>query len=120
MKNNLSKSNLPDKLRSHVVYEFVCPEGECNSSRNSYIGMTNCTLSERMGGHRYKGSIFDHFRRVHRRSPNLDELINSSNILYFCDNRRNLPVFEALLIRKFKPKLNENSRDFSCLKLNIN
>ena len=119
MKNNLSKVNLLDKHRSHVVYEFVCSKGECSSSKISYIGMTNCTLSERMGGHRYQGSIFDHFRRVHGQSPTIDELVNSSKILYFCDNRRNLPVFEALLIRKLKPNLNNNIRDFSCLKLSI-
>ena len=119
MNNNLSKIALPDRDRSHVVYEFNCSEGECSSSNNSYIGMTNCSLSERLGAHRYKGSIFEHYRRVHNKSPNVADLINSSNILYFCDNRKNLPVYEALFIKKCKPTLNENTRDFSCLKLNI-
>ena len=81
--------------------------------------MTNCSLSERLGAHRYKGSNFDHFRRAHNKSPNIADLINSSKILYFCDNRKNLPVYEALFIKKRKPTLNENTRDFSCLKLNI-
>ena len=81
--------------------------------------MTNCTLSERMSGHRYKGSIFDHFRRVHNIQPTVEELVYSSKIIYFCDNRKNLPIFEALLIKKYKPSLNENTRDFNCLKLNI-
>ena len=119
MKNNLSKDALSDDSRSHVVYEFVCPVGDCSSSKTSYIGMTNCTLSERMSGHRYKGSIFDHFRRVHNIQPTVEELVNSSKIIYYCDNRKNLPIFEALLIKKYKPSLNENTRDFSCLKLNI-
>ena len=119
MNNNLSKIALPDRDRSHVVYEFNCSEGECSSSNNSYIGMTNCSLSERLGAHRYKGSIFEHYRRVHNKSPNVADLINSSKILYFCDNRKNLPVYEALFIKKYKPTLNENTRDFSCLKLNI-
>ena len=38
MQNNLSNSKLPDKLRSHIVYEFTCSVGECVSSNNSYIG----------------------------------------------------------------------------------
>ena len=99
MKNNLSNTLLSDNLRSHVVYEFVCPVGVCSSSKTSYIGMTNCTLSERMSGHRYKGAIFDHFRRVHNTQPTVDELVNSSKIIYFCDNRKNLLIFEALLIK---------------------
>ena len=119
MQNNLSKTKLPDRLRSHIVYEFMCSEGECCSLRNSYIGLTNCTLTERMSGHRYKGSIFDHFRCVHDRPPSLNELLNSSKILYFCDKRMHLPVYEALFIKKHRPNLNENTRDFNCLKLNI-
>ena len=119
MQNNLSKTNLPDRLRSHVVYEFSCSEGDCISSNNSYIGMTNCSLMERMSQHRYKGSIFSHYRSAHNKSPTLDSLLSSCKILYFCDNRRFLPVFEALFIKKCKPNLNSNICDFACLKLNI-
>ena len=119
MQNNLSMVKLPDKQRSHIVYQFVCSVGDCSSSNNSYIGLTNCSLLERMNGHKYKGSIFEHFRRVHNKSPTVAELVNSSKILYFCDNRRYLPVYEALFIKKLKPNLNENLRDFNCLKLNI-
>ena len=119
MQNNLSNVKLPDKQRSHIVYQFVCSVGDCSSSNNSYIGLTNCTLLERLNGHKYKGSIFEHFRRIHNKSPTVAELVNSSKILYFCDNRRYLPVYEALFIKKLKPNLNENLRDFSCLKLNI-
>ena len=119
MQNNLSQSKLPDKLRSHIVYEFTCPVGDCASSNNSYIGMTNCSLMERMVQHKYKGSIFSHFRSVHNMSPSVENLINACKILYFCDNRRHLPVFEALFIKKLKPNLNGNTRDFNCLTLNI-
>ena len=120
MQNNLGKANLPDKDRSHVIYEFVCPEGDCSSSKISYIGLTNCKLSERMRGHRYKGSIFEHYVTAHNKQPAVDELLNSSKILYFCDNHRDLPVFEALFIQKSKPNLNDKTGNFSCLKLNIN
>ena len=119
MQNNLSKSALPDGDRRHVIYEFNCPERACSSSKKSYIGLTNCTLRERLRGHKYKGSIFEHFRRVHNKSPILEDLLDSTKILYFCDNRKDLSVFEALFIKKCKPILNENTRDFTCLKLNI-
>ena len=119
MKNNLSKTNLPDRHRSHIVYEFICSEGECSSFKNSYIGMTNLKLSEKLNSHRYNGSILKHYRLAHLKDPSLEELINSTKILYYCDNRRNLPVHEALFIRNYKPNLNENTRDFTCLKLNI-
>ena len=73
-----------------------------------------------MRGHKYSGSIKRHLENIHNiNSPDLDMLLNSTKILYFCDNRRNLPVFEALFIKKFKPTLNENTRDFDCLRLNI-
>ena len=119
MNNNLSKTVHPDKDRSHVVYEFICPEVACSSSKNSYIGMTNCKLSERLGKHRHDGSIRKHFKDVHKKYPTLEVLLNSTKILYFCDDRKYLPVYEALLIKKYKPNLNENVRDFTCLKLNI-
>ena len=119
MQNNMSKSALPDGDRSHVIYEFSCPERACSSSKISYIGLTNCTLRERLRGHKYKGSIFEHFRRIHNKSPILEDLLSSTKILYFCDNRKDLSVFEALFIKKWKPTLNENTRDFTCLKLHI-
>ena len=119
MQNNLSKTQLPDRLRSHVVYEFQCVEGDCISSKNSYIGMTNCSLLERMGKHRHSGSILAHYDSVHNSVPTIESLINSTKILYYCDNRRLLPVFEALFIKKYKPNLNVNLRDFRCLNLNI-
>ena len=121
MKNNLSDSGTLAQDRSHLVYEFVCNEGECMSStpKNSYIGLTTTTLKERLSAHRYRGSIFEHYRRVHSRNPQLEKLLESTKILYFSSDKFKLPIFEALHIRKFKPNLNENLLDFRCLKLNI-
>ena len=118
MQNNLSQTQLPDRRRSHVVYEFNCVEGDCVSSKNSYIGMTNCSLLERMGKHRHSGSILAHYKSVHNKVPTIESLINSSKILYYCDNQRFLPVFEALFIKKYEPNLNANLCDFICLNLN--
>ena len=119
MKNNLSGSIPLHSEKSHVVYEFVCPERECMSLNNSYIGLTTCTLKERFTGHKYKGAIFAYYHRKHACRPELDNLLSATKILYNCDNRFELPIYEALFIRKKKPNLNENILDFTCLKLNI-
>ena len=117
-KNNVSSGNLPDESRSHIVYEFKCNEGECQSLENSYIGMTHCTLKERLTGHRYQGSIFEHFRLSHSHSPEVKNLLENTKILYSPDDPRYLAIFEALHIKKLKPTLNRD-HDFRCLKLNI-
>ena len=87
--------------------------------KNEYIGLTTMTLKERMGAHRYKGAIFDHFRVKHGVSPTLEQLLGSTEIIYYENDAFQLRVFEALHIKKFQPSLNENKNDFSCLKLNI-
>ena len=81
----MSDTEVPSKDRSHLVYEFQCNEGECMSAniKSSYIGLTSTTLKERLSAHRYRGAIFEHYRRVHSRSPTLDELLQSTKIVYF-------------------------------------
>ena len=118
-KNDLS-ANVPSKeQKSHLIYEFKCQEGECKSQNSSYIGMTSCTLRERMVGHKYKGSIFKHYWYAHHRNPELEELISNSKILYQPEDTKKLAIFEAIFIRENKPTLNENVTDFTCLSLNI-
>ena len=117
-KNNLSSVKLPDGERSHIIYEFRCNEGGCQPLNNTYIGMTHCTLKERLTGHRYQGSIFEHFRLAHSQSPNVNNLLKQTKILYSPDDQRYLAIFEALHIKKLKPTLNRDY-DFRCLKLNI-
>ena len=77
------------------------------------------TLKERLSAHRYRGSIFEHYRRIHQCNPFLDDLIKSTKIIYYENDPYQLAVFEALHIRKMKPNLNENINDFYCLKLNL-
>ena len=81
--------------------------------------MTSCKLKERFQHHKTKGSIFAHFRTVHSRNPNLEELLSSTKVIYVPDNPLRIDVFEALFIRERKPELHENKRDFTCLKLGI-
>ena len=119
IRNNPTKGIIPIHQKSHLVYQYVCNLGECRSLNNSYIGLTNCTLEDRLKQHRYKGSIFSHIVTSHGGRPLIDNLLQSTKILYMCDDRRKLPIFEALFIRKLKPTLNENINDFECLSLDI-
>ena len=118
-KNNLAQKQIPSNERSHLVYEFKCQEGECITLNNSYIGMTHCKLRERFEYHKNRGSIFAHFHQAHNRNPTLDELLASTKVIYVPDNPLRVDVFEALFIRERKPELNENKRNFACLKLEI-
>ena len=120
IKNNLSNSSVPHADKSHLVYEFTCPERECQSLNQSYIGLTSCTIRERFINHRNKGSIFAHYFKKHGgQKPDIDRMVAATKVLYHCENRNNLHIFEALFIRKFRPTLNENTSDFTCLSLNI-
>ena len=77
------------------------------------------TLKKRMSAHRYQGSIFKHLHNIHGVRPNINNLLESTEILYHEGDQFQLHVYEALHIRKFRPTLNENNDDFTCLKLNI-
>ena len=88
-------------------------------NKNSYIGLTTTTLKKRMGAHRYQGSIFKHFRLKHGISPSVGNLLESTEILYYESDPLQLHIYEALHIRKYTPSLNENTRDFTCIKLDI-
>ena len=106
MQNMLTKSQVPDSERSHLVYEFKCQEGRCSALNNSYIGMTSCTLKSRLSKHKYQGAIFSHFYTTHGKNPDVDTLLRCTTILYSCDHPILLPIMEALFIRKNKPNMN--------------
>ena len=124
MKNNLNSSETPHYMKSHLVYRFTCNKGECLSlpNKNEYIGMTTCTLRERLNKHRFQGGILKHFVREHdgaTNPPEIEELINFTEILYYENNPTLLHIFEALYIKNLRPNLNNIGEDFHCLKLNM-
>ena len=114
--NNLCNPirNVPHDQKSVVVYEFTCNLGECNSltPKNSYIGLTTCTLKERFRHHRYQGSIFKHLRDVHDHVPTGDDLCRATKILYTSQNKYDLNLYEALFIRKYRPKIERKIGEF--------
>ena len=119
MKNNLSENRISHGDRSHVIYEFTCSLGECMSTKNSYIGMTKCTLRERLSKHKQRGSIYNHLFTKHGCQLETNDLLDNTKILYSCKSGENIFTYEALHIKKLKPTLNTISNGFSCLKLDM-
>ena len=84
----MTNSSVSHADKSHLVYEFTCPERECQSLNQSYIGLTSCTIRERFINHRNKGSIFAHYFKKHGgQKPDVDRMVAATKVLYHCDNR---------------------------------
>ena len=101
------KSRVPRSLCSNVVYKFVCP---CDADI-SYIGMTSRHLSTRVSEHLSFGSstlsaIKEHIMDCTTCS-NSTQLSKSFEVLRQCRTEFETKIYEALFIKKFKPKLNK-------------
>ena len=101
---NLLLHNNPSKNKNkvamtHLVYEFSCPLGICNSHINNstYIGHTTTSLSRRLTLHKTnKSSIIKHLD-THSTSKNLHRkiLVENTRILYINHDIRRLQITEA-------------------------
>ena len=89
---------------SHVVYQYLCPKDECNFVK--YVGYTTCSLSKRFYTHVQSGSIRAHNNIKHNSKPLTKELIKSTTILYRSQNKTDLTIAEAILIKQMHPALN--------------
>ena len=97
----------------HVVYQYTCTLGECNSSQ-SYIGYTESTLTERIRNHGQHGSIIRHLREHHSiQRQKTTELLKNVKVIGRASTKQELLLLEALLIQQEKPSLNqqEEGRD---------
>ena len=97
----------------HVVYQYTCTLGECNSSQ-SYIGYTESTLTERIRNHGQHGSIIRHLREYHNiQRQKTTELLKNVKVIGRASTKQELLLLEALLIQQEKPSLNqqEEGRD---------
>ena len=117
--SNLIMSNsekVGSKLKhANVVYKFKCPNVDCRLRNMSYIGMTTTTLSRRITMHLQDGAIKQHFDNVHPREITRKILTENTEIMTVCNDRRRLPILEALYIREYSPALNKQVK--SCLML---
>ena len=94
------------ETRTNIVYKFICPERNCESSETSYIGLTRTTLRRRMQYHRNQGAIFQHYTEKHDKRPTVKELLESTDIIGQESTTRRLMIAEAVSIKLQKPTLN--------------
>ena len=103
------KSRTQKPLCSNVVYKFTC---SCDMNL-TYIGMTTRHLGKRVEEHldfKQKddsSAILDHLRNCHEcHKTNKQKNLNNFEIIRTCRSEYETKIHEALLIRKFQPKLN--------------
>ena len=98
----------PTNLRSNVVYQFQCPEDNCQAS---YIGYTTNSLMTRCKQHRYcPSNIKSHYFFDHQNSPvpATDLLINLLKIIFSSNKVIDLKIAESLAIKNNRPIINVN------------
>ena len=101
IKNNLHQ----DTSNSHVVYQYTCPMDGCNPSQ-IYIGYTTTSLKQRMTAHTQNGGIRTHQQTVHQRKIKTAEILEHTKVLYRNQDKIELQIMEALLIKQHNPPLN--------------
>ena len=84
--------------------QYTCEKAGCHSSNeNKYIGYTAGTLKERMIQHQ---SIKKHHSATHKSKIGYKEILKNIKVLFRNNNKFELIIAEALLIKEMKPKLN--------------
>ena len=103
IKNNNYKPD--DSKRSHVIYQYTCPEKGCEPSIN-YIGYSQCTLTDRCRNHAQSGAIISHSIDTHNTRIATNSILASTKILRHFHHKDELIIAEALLIKQHNPSLN--------------
>ena len=109
MKNRSSKTN--NLHQTGVIYQFNCPLP--HSRAETYIGMTQATITNRLINHTQSGSIFKHFKQYHNSRLTRELLVENTTIIAKADNRYTLAVKEALLILNVEPSINKQFDNMS-------
>ena len=109
MRNNTISKSSP-LCQTNVVYRFNCPMPHCKAE--SYIGMTQTTLSRRLTYHIQSGSIYKHCKQEHNSKPSRDQLVDNTTIIAKANNRFKLAIKEALLILEHAPTINKQFDNF--------
>ena len=99
------------QTNDHVVYQYLCSQAGCNSVK--YIGYTTCHLAKRFYSHVQLGSINIHNKNVHNKKPFTKELLKDTTILFRGNDKYDLTIAEALLIKTHKPSLNLQEQGFT-------
>ena len=102
----LIKNNIhPNTTNSHVVYRYTCNKEECQPLQ-FYIGYTTTALKQRMTCHTQQGSIKDHHLTTHNHRVRTAEIMQSTEVIFRSQEKHELIVAEALLIKENSPPIN--------------
>ena len=116
--NFLLKNNTTPKptafQRSHVIYQFCCPEEDCTPPSN-YIGMTSTKLTRRLTCHLQQGAPKTHMNAYHNDTLTRRMLEEKTIIIDSHPDLRRLRILEALYIKEKNPKLNNQREDLQTL-----
>ena len=116
LQNNLQRDSAPLK-QANLVYQFTCTYGNCATRTFHYIGYTTTSLSRRLTMHLQNGGPKEHFKTYHNLPITRDILVAGTKILARCDDRRRLPVLEAVFIREIAPEINIQCKQLGTLAL---
>ena len=113
--SNLLIKNSPDLQkgelqRTCVIYEYKCPEGDCElQPSQSYIGVTVTSLSRRLTMHLAAGGTLVHAKNNHKTQLTRKQLVENTKVLFHLKDRNRLEILEAILISKLKPLINRQA-----------
>ena len=111
MKNDQSPP-CDDLQKTNLVYEFTCPEDGCEHLRNSYIGVTQTSLSRRLTMHKASGAPKMHLNGSHNKPLTRETLVQNTKILRQENDPHRLLVMEALMIQQKNPSLNQQATGY--------
>ena len=111
LRNLLVKNNSNSSIQDYnVVYQYTCNQELCTSTQTCYIGHTTSTIKDRFKQHT---SIKRHFRETHDRNITGSQMLPDVKILATNNNKIELPIQEAIMIKEIKPSINVQCGDFN-------
>lgn len=107
IKNNTNRST----EIFNVVYRYQCDEVHMYNAQNTYyIGHTTTTIKERIKQHT---SIKKHHRDHHNCNITGSQILPNVSVLAKLNNKVDLVIMEALLIKQEQPLINIQTDDFN-------
>ena len=110
LKNIFIRNSTQNTSNHNVIYEYVCNKEPCNSAHTCYIGHTTVTIKERFKQH---ASVKQHFQLIHKSNITGSQMLPNVNIINRSNNKNDLKILEALLIKEHNPVINRQVDDFN-------
>ena len=80
--NNDQSPPCDDLQKTNLVYEFTCPEDGCEHVRNSYIGVTQTSLSRKMTMRKALGGPMMHLNESHNKPLTCKTPVQNTKIIH--------------------------------------